>query len=198
MQLHMSPTSPFVRKVRVAVRELGLTDRVDEIAVDPWTDTAFRALNPLSKVPVLVTDDGTVLFESLLLVEYLDHQADGRLVPPPGPARWAALSHHALAQGMMEATLRITLERRLPEAVRNEGAIARSMAAVTAALGRAEAIAPAPDDALDVGTIGLGCALFYLDLRLGELDWREDRPRLAALAGALEARSSFADTRPPG
>ncbi len=191
----MSPTSPFARKARIAVRELGLGGRVDEIAVDPWTDASLRALNPLSKIPVLMRDDGTIVFESLLVVEVLDALAGGALVPRSGPSRWDTLALHALAQGMTEATVGIVVERRR-DAGPSPAAVARHEAAITAALAAAES--GTRPGAFDVGAIGLACALGYLDLRLPELAWREGRPHLAAWLGALDARPSFDDTRPPG
>ncbi len=199
MQLHVSLTSPYARKARIAVRELGLERAVSEILVDPWTDPGLRALNPLSKVPTLVRDDGEILFESLLIVEYLDASAGGpRLVPAAGEARWAVLAMHALAQGMTDATVGIVVERRKEQAA-SRGTILRHEAAITASLARAETRPlPERDGLADAGAIALATALGYLDLRTPELVWREDRPRLAAWFGAIERTPSFVATSPPG
>ena len=200
MQLHVSLTSPYARKARIAIRELGLEQRVQEVLVDPWSDAGLRAINPLSKVPTLVRDDGMVLFESLLIIEYLDASAGGgRLVPAGGEARWTVLARHALAQGIIDATVGITIERRRTGGEARAAVILRHEAAITAALARAESdTLPVPGQFSDAGSIALASALGYLDLRMPDLGWREDRPRLAAWFGAIESVPSFNATRPPG
>ena len=198
MQLHVSLTSPYARKARIAVRELGLDRVVTEVLVDPWTDPSLRALNPLSKVPTLVRDDGGILFESLLIVEYLDACAERpRLVPAAGETRWTVLSLHALADGIMDAAVGIAVERRRGQDA-GRATILRHEAAITASLARAETgPLPATNGFADVGAIALASALGYLDLRMPELGWREDRPHLAGWFGAIERTPSFETTRPP-
>ncbi len=199
MQIHVSLTSPHARKVRIVIRELGLSHLVEEILVDPWSDPAFRALNPLSKVPTLIRDDGGILFESLLIVEYLDAQAAApRLIPAAGEPRWTVLALQALAQGMTDAAVGIVVERRRGHEA-GPATILRHEAAITASIARAETgLLPAPNGFTDVGAIALASALGFLDFRMPELGWREDRPRLAAWFGAIGQTPSFEATRPPG
>ena len=200
MRLHMSLTSPYARKVRIAVIELGLEDAVSPVLVDPWHDPAFRAVTPFSKVPALELDDGSVLTESLVLLEYLDERAGGRRLFPhaSGPKRWDLLGRHALANGIIDATVSIAIEtRRRPAPLRSIDAVNRHEAAITAALLIAERAAPDPSAPFDAGALTLATALGYLDLRLPTLGWREDRPALAAWFGVAERRPSVARTVPP-
>ena len=199
MQIHVSLTSPHARKARIAIRELGLNDLVEEVLVDPWSDPAFRALNPLSKVPTLIRDDGGILFESLLIVEYLDALAAvPRLIPATGEPRWTVLALHALAQGMTDAAVGIAVDRMRGHQA-GPVAILRHEAAITASLARAETgPLPAQEGFADVGAIALASALGFLDFRMPELGWRENRPRLAVWFGAIGQTPSFDATRPPG
>ena len=114
MQLYYAPTSPFSRKVRVILRELGLEKQISEILIDPWTDEALRAHNPLSKVPTLILEDGMAVFESAVICDYLDQLAKSRgisegVIPESGPGRLSALKWQGLADGMMAATGRLYL-----------------------------------------------------------------------------------------
>lgn len=199
MRLHMSLTSPYARKVRIAAVELGLEHEIEPVLVDPHTDPAFRAVTPLSKVPALELDDGRVLFESLLLLEFLDGIAgDFTLLPANGAARWDVLARHALANGIIDATVAIVTERRRPEALRSAAAVNRQEAAISAGLLRLESTPPDPEAPFDAGALTLAAALGYLDLRMPTLAWREDRPGLAAWSGVIERRPSVERTRPPG
>ena len=121
MRLHWSPRSPFVRKVMVAAHELGLVDRIETVRTVVRMGKPNEALlpdNPLSKIPTLVLDDGQVLFDSLTIIEYLDSFAGGRLVPGSGPARWQALTRHALGNGFLDLLILWRNERDKPEPAR--------------------------------------------------------------------------------
>jgi glutathione S-transferase len=116
MQLFASATSPYARKVRIALSELGFSDRVEIVPTAATEDEGFRAVNPLGKVPALALDDGTVLYDSLVILDWLDHAAGGgRLIPRDPEARNAELRRHALANGMLDAAFSAAMELRRPE-----------------------------------------------------------------------------------
>lgn len=193
MQLLYSPTSPFARKVRVAMIELGLEDRIQLAAVDPWTDETLRGQNPLSKVPTLVTGEGEIIFDSRVICEHLDVLAGGRLFPANGPERWRALTAQALADGIGDAALRVVGQEKRPVADQHADQIARQRAAILAALDSLE------DDAFDgqfqIGEIAVAAQLGYLDFRK-VLDWREGRPHLTAWFETISERPSMKASEP--
>ena len=174
-----------------------------EIALEP-ADTmnasdSVRQQNPLGKIPALVLEDGTVLFDSRVILEYLDHRAGGgRIVPSDAGARFAALRLQALADGLMDASVLLVYEGRFRPADRHEpkwidhqsGKVARTLAAL-------EAAPPVQSAPPDVGQIALACALGYRDFRF-EGTWRRDHPRLVAWLDRFAARvPAFAATAPP-
>ena len=117
MKLHWSPRSPFVRKVMIAAHELGLADRIATVRTVVQMDRPNPALlpdNPIGKIPTLVLDDGTALYDSLTICEYLDGLGGGRLFPAPGPARWTALTQHALGNGLLDLLILWRNERDKP------------------------------------------------------------------------------------
>lgn len=194
MKLFYSPTSPFVRKVRLAADALGLTDRIELVTTDAFASKReLLAVNPLSKIPALVTDDGTALFDSPVICEYLDAQVDGISLFPEGAGRWRALRTQALADGMMDATVLTRLESLRPEAQRSEAFVARQTAAVGRGLELLDAEVP---EGFDIGAIAVGCALGYLDLRLASLDWRASHPALAAWFADVSERPAMKTTAP--
>ncbi len=128
-KLHWSPTSPYVRKVMVAAHELGLAGRFDLVATRPETVVADVAPdNPLGRVPALVLPDGTTLFDSLVIAEYLNETAGGALFPRPGAARWRTLTLHALGHGVIDAAIAIVAEGRRNESERSPGFVAARQA----------------------------------------------------------------------
>ncbi len=194
-KFHWSPTSPYVRKVMVAAHELGLADRFDLVPTRPATVVADVAGdNPLARVPALVLPDGTTLFDSLVIAEFLDDTAGGALFPRPGPARWRTLTLHALGHGVIDATIAIVTEGRRPEGERSPGFVAARHAEIMRALDAVER-AP-PPTAADIGTIALGAALGYLDFRQPERAWRPARPRLTQWYETFAERPSMQATRP--
>lgn len=201
MKLIYAPTSPFVRKVMAVAIELGLDGSIAtefNPASPLQRDPALTDHNPLGKIPALILDDGTVLFDSPVICEYLAATAgDTSLFPAAGPARWAALTQQALADGLLDAaianryeTVPRPAELRWPDWTRAQ------LAKITGALDRIEALAPALPEASTIGTITFGCALGYLDFRYADLDWRAGRPQAAAWFAAFDARPSMAATRP--
>ena len=200
MKLFASVTSPFVRKVLVAAAETGLADLIEVVpaSVSPTQpDAAVSAANPLGKVPTLVLDDGQALFDSRVILEYLDHLSGGRLLPAPGPDRWRALREHAVADGLMEAALLARYEQALrPGELRWADWEAGQIAKVVAALDLLEAeFQPSAGPAL-ASDIAVACALGYLDFRFAGLGWRDGRPRLTAFEATFAGRPSMQATRP--
>jgi len=198
MKLHFSPTSPFVRKVMVAAHEKGLADRIELTSPETMTTGELRADNPLEKVPCLVDDDGRALYDSHVIVDYLDSIGSGPALTPAEPrARVAVLLRHALADGLMDSAVAGVGEMRRPEGLMWPDNLKRQKGKVTRALDAMEAQADGMGDTLDLGTLSVGCALGYVDFRYGDLKWREGRPKLAAWYEAFAKRPSMAKTAPP-
>lgn len=202
MKLLFSPLSPFARKVRIVAAENGLADRIELVtaAAHPVERSgALGAVNPLAKIPTLVLEDGTALYDSRVIAEYLDVLGGKGLLPASGPARWKALTLQAMADGIADAALLARYETAVrEEGQRHAGWLAGQMAKVTAGLDEAARQAPGLGTTPDLGTVALGCALGYLDLRFPDLGWRQGRETLAAWFEALSARPSFRDTAPTG
>jgi glutathione S-transferase len=201
LTLRTGNTSPFGRKIRIAVNVLGLER---EVAIEPAStlDPAdpIRQQNPLGKVPVLLLDDGTALYDSPVILEYLDHRAGGgRILPTDPQSRFAALRLQALADGLMDASILINYEARYRPVQNHEpkwldlqaGKVSRALAALEAASPPGITTPP------DVGQITLACALGYRDFRFPG-SWREGHPRLTAWLVDFAARvPAFAATTPP-
>lgn len=201
MKLFYSPASPYARKVLVLAHETGLIDRIEVTAAtaSPTGSAAeVAAHNPLGKIPALVLEDGTALYDSRVICEYLDGLSTGPRLFPEGEARWDALTRQALADGLLDAALLTRYERVLrPEAQRWDAWEAGQIGKIGAALDRFETLA-ADLPALDIGTVAMACALGYLDLRFPDLAWREGRPALAAWFATMERRPSMTATVPKG
>ncbi|HET9122047.1 MAG TPA: glutathione S-transferase N-terminal domain-containing protein [Acidiferrobacteraceae bacterium] len=200
MKLYGSLTSPYVRKVRICLKEKGIA--CEFIVEDPWSDkTITPTLNPLGKVPVLVLDHQKSLYDSALIVDYLDSLGGDRLIPADGDARWDVLRWHALSHGILDAVVaRLMESRRSAEQqssklmARQESKIARALeAADSADKGRAYLIG----ERFTLADLSLGLALEYIDFRYPH-DWRSRHPRLAQWLAGMSRRASFAETVPPG
>ncbi|MCX8134498.1 MAG: glutathione S-transferase N-terminal domain-containing protein [Roseococcus sp.] len=196
MRIHYSPASPFVRKCVAVALHHGLA--LERVASNPHlSPDHLLADNPLSKVPSLVTDEGLALNDSPIICEYLDHIGTGpKLFPAPGPARWKALAMAALADGILDAAVGRRMSSQLPQDEGRQTYDARQKAAITRALDALEAGELAGP--LDIGRLGVVCALGYLDFRFGHEDWRPGRPRLAAFYEAQMKNPIFAETVPQG
>ena len=200
MKLYGSLTSPYVRKVRIVLKEKGLAH---DLIVEGPADAAGNVvrLNPLRAIPVLERDDGEILFDSLMICEYLDSLNDKpRLYPVSGEARWQALRWQALGQGMLEATVARMLEGRKPAEKQDASVIAKHAARIAAALAFAAARVPAngflSGNSIGIADIALGTALGYLDLRYVH-DWRGQHPKLANWFSPIGQRASFVETLAP-
>ena len=195
MKLLMRGPSPFGRKCTFATQYLGLSDRIK--ISEPENEDQIRSLNPLAKVPVLVCDDGVTIFDSRVILEFLDNLAGGgKIIPPDAAARFNALCFAAMADGILEAALLVTYEGRYrpdqkpykPWLKFQKGKIQRALEAMSKA---PPAIAP-----LTVSSIGLGCALEYIDFRK-QYDWRPEFPALVAWLNEFNAAySTFSESRP--
>jgi glutathione S-transferase len=199
MKLHWSPRSPFVRKVMIAAHELGLVDRMTCVRTVVATTRPHAPLmeeNPLSKIPTLVLDDGTVLYDSRVVCEYLDTlHAGPRLIPPDGKARLVALRRQALGDGFLDflLLLRNERERAHPSEVHVATFTTKKQAALRSLEREADELAASP---FTIGHISVGCALCYLDFRFVDEDWRADHPRIARWHHDFSARPSVRATEP--
>lgn len=171
MKLYYSQTSPYARKVRIVSRLRGLASRIEEIETNPFTDTSLATQNPLAKIPTLVLGDGTALYDSPVICEYLDSLGDGESLFPSGTDRWPALRLAALADGLMDAVVALRMESLRPEDKRHAPFKTRTLAAVRRALGAINKD-PALAATRTIGSIAVTCALGYLDLRLASENWR--------------------------
>jgi len=200
VKLYGSLTSPYVRKVRILLKEKGIP--CEFVVVDPWApDTVVPDMNPLGKVPILEMDDGQILFDSSVIVEYLDQLKGDPLIPPAGQRRWEVLRLQALSQGILDAVVTRLLETRRPAAQQSAETIKRQEEKVDHALAYAGRIERGPaylfDDRFSFADLTLAVALEYIDFRY-TVDWRKQHIRLAVWLAGIMTRPSFAETEPPG
>jgi glutathione S-transferase len=200
MKLIASPTSPFARKVRIVLAEKNIP--FDFIVDIPWNpDTEVPKFNPLGKVPVLVRDGGDTLYDSRVIVEFLeDHKPWPMLVPADAEDKIAVKKWEALADGISDAAATIFLERKRPEVQQSPDWIARQYRKIENGLATLNTSVQGPfctGTVFTLADIAVGSCLGYLDLRFPELQWRQKFTALAALWEKLEARESFRQTVPP-
>jgi glutathione S-transferase len=203
MKLYYSPTSPFVRKVLIAAFETGVYERIEKLPVQnspTQPNDVLNQTNPLGKIPALIADDGLELYDSHVICEYFDTLHSGpRLIPAAGPARWATLRLHALADGVMDAAVLLRYETWLrPAELRWKDWIQGQTDKIERGLVVLERELAGSGDTIDLATISLACTLGYLDLRFPDMDWRARRPQLAAWLARFAQRPSFLATQPPG
>jgi glutathione S-transferase len=197
MKLYTNPASPFARKCLVIAHELGI--KLEEINVDARTDEGLRAVNPLKKIPALVLDDGSALFDSPVICEYLNHTGGGKFFPGMNifghtSGRWKALGLQALGDGIMDAAVACRYESIQPEERRNPDHVARYMATIRGGIDALEHVTFA--EAPTIGEVTVGCALGYLDFRYGDLGWRDSHPGLAAWYAKFSQYPSMKATDP--
>ena len=202
MKLIGSLTSPYARKARVVLAEKKM--EYDFEIDSPWNaDSGVPNLNPLGKIPVLVLDDDTVLFDSRVIVEYLDNVTpNNKLMPAPNRERILVKRWEALADGVCDAATTAFLEAKRPAKLRDKDWIERQRGKIAAGLAfMAEELG---DNAHCMGThysladAAVGCALGYLVFRFPDIEWQETHPNLAKLYDKLMQRPSFAETVPQG
>ena len=200
MKLYGSPNSPYVRKARVLIHEKKL--RCEFVSEDPWAeDTRIPTRNPLGKVPALEIEPNNYLFESPLIVHYLDHIDGKSLTPKDAAGYWQAQWWQALAQGILDAAVARVLETRRPEEKRMPEKIAREEARIHRATGVAESRfrggASLVGRDLSLADLMMAVALQYVDFRYAH-DWRSRAPKIADWHAGIVERRSFQDTLPPG
>jgi glutathione S-transferase len=201
MKLLFSPFSPYVRKARMAIIMKGVSDRIEAVAVDtnPLDNQELSSANPLSKIPALVIDGNTAIFDSNVICEYLDSLApEPVLFPASGVERIRTLTLGSLADGILDAALLLVYEKRFrPEEKWHAPWMARQQGKIDRALDYLEKAPPAWRGTPDYGHLTLACALGYLDLRLNGA-WRSGHPKLVAWLDEFAAAvPAFEATRPP-
>jgi glutathione S-transferase len=196
VKLSFSPTSPYVRKVRACAITRDIDGQIELVPTDANASRPeFVAINPLSKVPALVTYDGTALFDSPVICEYLDSVGDALpMFPSHGPARWRALKFQAMGDGILDASVPRRGEMQKPQDEGRVAWIARQKAAVDRTLDALEA--DPPHRTIDIGSIAIACALGYLDFRYAAQPWRPAHPKLAAWYEAFAKNPGIANTVP--
>ena len=203
MKLTFSPASPFARKVRIAAIELGLIDKIEFISatVVPGqpNDQYSHDINPLKKLPVLILDNGDVVLDSYVIVEYLDELAGGgKLIPASGPLRWKVKTDHSLLQGMLDSMLLCRYEKLVrPEALRWQAWADDHWNRAWSGMAHFEQDAEALSRPLDIAQIALTCVLGYADLRFADCGWRKAYPKLDAFHERMLARPSVQVSLPP-
>jgi len=197
MKLAFSPASPYVRKCMASAIARGIESQI-ELWTVPTVDPSLVPVNPLSKVPSLVTPEGQSLYDSPVICEYLDSVgAAPGLFPAPGPARWNALRQQALGDGIMDATQPRRRELTLPLDEGRQAYIAQQQLKVTRALDALEAEADSLGMLTTIGEITIACALGYLDFRYANEPWRPGHPKLEAWYAKVVALPPMARTMPP-
>src|SRR5690554_2215349 len=203
MKLIGAITSPYVRKVRIVMAEKKLDYQY--IQEDVWShDARIMESNPLGKVPCLVMEGADAMFDSRVIVEYLDTLSPvGKLIPPSGRERAEVKTWEALADKLLDAAVLARLELTWPgraEGERSQAWVDRQMGKIEAALkAMGQGLGDKPFCSgihLSLSDIAVGCALAYLDFRFPALDWRTPHPNLVRLADKLALRQSFVDTQP--
>jgi glutathione S-transferase len=202
MKLIASLTSPYVRKIRIVLAEKKID--CDLVIDSPWVEgNKVAAVNPLGKIPVLVLDDESTLYDSRVIAEYLDTVApNNRLIPASGRERISVKRWEALADGVLDAAVAAFLEAKRPDGERSASWIERQRGKVN------QALKVMADDlgeqswchgnSFSLADIAVGCALGYVSFRLGDIMWREQYPNLSQLYEKLMQRSAFAETVPQG
>jgi glutathione S-transferase len=198
VKLLWSSRSPFVRKVMVAAHEMGLGDRIatERVVVSAAAPNAeVMASNPLNKIPTLLLDDGSALYDSRVICEHLDTLHGGRrLFPAHSQERWTALRRQALGDGLMEVIVLRLGEQNRPPAQQSEKHLAAFRLKISTTLDRMEGEALDLGGDVTIGHIAIACALGHLDFRFAVDDWRNGRPRLAQWYGGFAQRPSMRAT----
>lgn len=190
MILRSSPPSPFGRQAKLAAKHLGLIDKVTiELADTTNPEDSLREQNPLGKIPVLITSDGVAIYDSRVIVDYLDHIAGGGKIVPTGNAKFPAYTLQSLANGIADAALIQVYENRFrPEELRSQDWMDYQAEKVKRGMDALESSPPRFADAGDIhiGHIALACALGYLDLRFNG-GWRHTHPNLVTWLDSFSA-----------
>lgn len=199
MKLYYSSTSPFVRKVNIFALETGLDKQIEWVKTNPWqAEGKLTAENPLSKIPTLVTDDESVIYDSAVICEYLDslHQGE-KLIPHETETRWQVLRLQALADGILDAGILRFMEHKRTAENQSEDWDVMQKNAVERGLDYLESsLSEWSNENLNIGVIGVACVLGWLDFRFGHEDWREKHPALTVWFEEFSNRASMLKTVP--
>jgi glutathione S-transferase len=202
MKLIGSLSSPYARKIRIVLAEKKID--YDLVLESPWAaENQVTSLNPLGKIPVLVLDDESTLYDSRVIAEYLDTVApNNRLIPASGRERISVKRWEALADGVLDAAVAAFLELRRADGERSESWIERQRGKINQAFkamsGELGEQAWCHGNGLSLADIAVGCALGYVSFRLGDIRWGEQYPNLSQLYAKLMQRPAFAETVPQG
>lgn len=201
MKLYGNPRSPFVRKVRVTIAELGLAGRVAEVETDPRDPAGgLWEKNPLAKLPTFELDDGTILFDSPVICAWLDQTHGGGRLSGAGAGCWRVQTLAALADGVLDAGVLARQETMRQAAEQSAAWIDKQLAIARRGLdhleARADALADGDAETVDLAAIGTACAVAWLGFRHADIDWLAGRPRLAAWYVGFARRPSMAATAP--
>ncbi len=202
MKLTFSPASPFARKVRIAAIELGLIDKIEFLptTVTPGqTNDEYSKITPLKKLPVLILDNGDVILDSYVIVEYLDELAGGgKLIPASGSLKWKVKTEHALLQGMLDSMLLCRYENAMrPQESRWKAWSEDHWSRAWAGMARFENHPEMLARPLDIAQIALVCVLGYADFRFADCGWRKAYPKLDAFHQKMFERPSVKVSLPP-
>ncbi len=195
MKLTFSAASPFARKVRISAIELGLIDKIEFVPTTVAPATAndeYSKITPLKKLPVLILDDGSVILDSYVIVEYLDELAGGgKLIPVSGPDRWKVKSDHSMLQGMLDSMLLCRYERMVrPQGLQWQGWSDDHWNRAWVGMARFNSKPEVLSRPLDIVQISLACVLGYADFRYADCGWRKAYPNLAAFNERMLERDS--------
>ncbi len=198
MRLYCSKTSPYSRKVRIALIEQGIADQVEQVVADPFDPPPeLLAANPMSKIPTLITDRGEALPDSNLILDYLQSRHGGLAALPRGSRRWAALRLQRIADGITDAAVAIVIEKRRPESIVYTPFVDRQIQVIQRGLELLELEAAAlARDPIGVVEISAAAALAYLDFRLPYVEWRTSSATLSDWHATLSQRPSMQQTAP--
>lgn len=202
MKLTFSPASPFARKVRIAAIELGLIDKIEFVptSVAPaQPNDDYSKITPVKKLPVLILDNGDVILDSYVIVEYLDELAGGgKLIPASGPDRWKVKSDHSLLQAMLDSMLLCRYENMVrPKELKWQGWADDHWNRAWTGMARFNDKPDVLSRPLDIVQISLTCVLGYADFRYADCGWREAYPNLAAFHERMLSRPSVKISLPP-
>lgn len=197
MKLFYSGTSPYSRKVRLVIHEKGLQQRITSTLCNPFDKVPeLEAANPLGKIPTLLLDDGSSLYDSPVICEYLDTLTSDRLIPESGMDRWNVLRWQSLCDGILDATYNIVMERRRKPHEQSADWIAQWKAQVSRSLNYIEASIRTLPGQISLAQLSLGTTLGYLDFRLADLDWRYQFPAMATWYETFSTREAMQSTLP--
>jgi len=201
MKLTFSPASPFARKVRIAAIELGLIDKIELVpaTVAPGQpNPEYSKINPVKKLPALILDNGEVIVDSYVIVEYLDELAGGKLIPSSGPSRWRVKSDHSLLQGMLDSMLLCRYEKLVrPEPLRWQAWSDDHWNRAWNGMAHFEQQTEMLSGPLTIAQIALVCVLGYADFRFSDCGWRKAYPKLDAFHARMLTRPSVKVSLPP-